>query len=243
MAAGPWGHCLPCSPGAPAAPRHPCGAPGRGDALIVLWGCVFAPCSERWGEGSKAGLREGAMGCFLLIFSEKVGSRRWMLWSLVALLWHEFRQALLHSALACSLFPLWGQLFCLLSVALGLHQVLYVQTQFYQHHLTLPNPVSTERQCGDGGRREMWGLEQGMLPHAPNPGGFSGKGWPWGIISPPRSRAGKGRLCPSASSHRSGSHLCPSRPLQAAGRGGSRSFAAAQSTWVTAPKPRKSKRR
>lgn len=179
------------------------------------------------------------MGCFLLISSEKVGSHRWMLWSLVALLWHEFRQALLRSAFTWSLFLLWGQLSCLLSVALALHQVLYVQMRFYQHHLTLPNPVSAERQCGDGGRREMWGLEQGMLPHAP----ILWEGVALVDHFTPQIKGCKGRLCPSASSHCSGSHLCPSRPLQAAGRGGSRSFAAAQFTWVTAPKPRKSKRR
>lgn len=95
-------------------------------------------------------------------------------------------------ALACSLFLSWGQHCCLPPLALGFHRVLYVQMQFDQHHLTLPNPVPTERQRGDGGRREMWGLadpEQGVLPHSPNPGGFFAKGWPWGIISPPRSKA------------------------------------------------------
>lgn len=150
--------------------------------------------------------------------------------------------ALLWSVLACSLFLLWGQHSCLPSVALGFHWVRSVQRQFYQPHLTLPNPVSTERQCGDAGRREMWGLanpEHGMLPHAPNPGGFFRKGWPWGIISPPDQR----QILSFTTSQCSGSHSCPSSPLQAAGRGGSRSFAAAQSTWVTAPKPRKSKRR
>lgn len=137
----------------------------------------------------------------------------------------------------------------LLSVTLGSHQVLCVQMQFYQHHLPLPNPVSAERQRGDLGRRETWGLanpqgpEEGIFPHAPNSRGSSGKRWPWGIISPPRSKAGKGRFCLSASSHHAGSHLCPSRALQAARKGRSRSFAAAQSTWVTAPKPRKSRRR
>lgn len=155
--------------------------------------------------------------------------------------WHEFRQFC-----PCLFSVLWGQHPWLLSVGSGFQQVLGVQMHFDQHHLTLPNPGSPERQPGDGSSREMWGLassEQGMLPHAPNPGGFFGKGWLWGIISPPRPKAGKGRFCPSASSHGPGSHLCPSRPLQAAGRGGSRSFAAAQSTWVTAPKPRKSRLR
>lgn len=71
----------------------------------------------------------------------------------------------------------------------GFHQLLWVQMRFYPHPLTLPHPVSAEKQCGDGGRRETWGLATPQDPGQSCPKNPSlGRGGLGGLSHPPDRR-------------------------------------------------------